>query len=140
MKNNSFKIYFSTGYGERAHTLTVSPAHYFGDHQASSLAQDVFLRDFATVLRVSYGLKLGDFNLNYNVWGRSDVQKMDTELHVENETVIPDSLKNNLWYNNYKTGINQDYIYNKGKWRLTLNLPLIYILNSVINEYFETCY
>jgi len=135
VKNNSYKIYFSTGYGEKAHTLTVAPADYFGDNEASSLTQDVFLRDFASILRVSYGLKLGNFNLDYSVWGRADVQKMDTELHVDDkngnrQAVIADSLKNDLWYNNYQTGIHQSYTYNKNKLRLLLNFPLTYEIKT----------
>jgi len=124
VKKSSYKVHFSTGYGERTHTLTIAPADYFGASQASYVTQDVFLRDIASVLRVSYGLKSGNFNLDYSVWGRADIQNMDTELYLENVTA--DSLKNNLWYNNYRAGINQDYTYQNAKFKLTLNLPLIY--------------
>ena len=134
LKNNSYKVYFSAGYGQRPHSLTVAPANYFGDHQASSLTQDMFLRDFASVLRVSYGLKKGHFNLDYSAWGGVDVQNMDTELYDENvsrPSLAADSLKNNLWYNSYRIGINQDYVYHEGQWRLTLNLPATYEIKTV---------
>jgi hypothetical protein len=131
VKKNSYRVYFSTAYGERAHTLSVAPADYFGDHKASSLSQDVFLRDFASILRVSNGLKLKNFNLNYSLWGRVDLKNMDTELHVDDQNgnrpaVTADSLKNNLWYNGYQTGINQSYTYSKNKVNMSLYLPLTY--------------
>ncbi|GHT20615.1 TonB-dependent receptor [Bacteroidia bacterium] len=133
IKDNSVKIYFSTGYWHRPHTLTVTPANYLGDGNFSALAQDVLSRDFASVLRLSYGLKLGYFNLDYDVWGRADLRNMNTELHGEdvngNLIVAHDSLKNNLWYNNYQAGITQSYSYNNGRFKARIGLPLTcYIL------------
>lgn len=131
LKNNSYKVYFSTGYGQRPHTLTVTPANYLESYHASSLSQDVLIRDFASVLRLSYGLKLGYFNLDYSAWGQADIRNMDTELHVANgnQPITPvDSLKNDLWYNDYQAGINQSYTYNNEKLKIGLYLPLIYKL------------
>jgi hypothetical protein len=135
IKDNSYKIYFSTGYGHRPHSLTVTPANYMGDGNFSALTQDVLSRDFASVLRLSYGLKLNNFNLNYDLWGRADIRNMDTELHGEDMNgylIAPDdSLKNNLWYNNYQTGINQSYSYNNGRFKSRLELPLTYYVLTI---------
>ena len=134
VKDNSYKVYFSSGWGQRTHSLTVAPADYIGDSLATSLTQDVFLREFVSVLRVSYGLKRRNFNLNYDVWGRADVQKMDTELRFESDNLpatTADSLKNDLWYNNYRTGINQNYVYKTDRLELMLNLPLTYDMKTV---------
>ncbi|GHV58375.1 hypothetical protein FACS1894182_10370 [Bacteroidia bacterium] len=135
IKNNSYKIYFSTGYGHRPHSLTVTPANYLGDGTFSDLTQDVLSRDFASVLRFSYGLKLNNFNLNYDVWGRTDIRNMNTELHGEDMNgdliVSDDSIKNNLGYNNYKAGINQSYSYNNGKFKSRIELPLTYYILTI---------
>jgi hypothetical protein len=133
IRNNSYKVYFSIGYGRRPHTLTVSPAGYFGNGNWASLSQNVLSENLASVLRFTYGLKLGDFNLDWNLWGRADVRNMETELQREdmNGTVnIPgDSLKNDLGYNTYQTGVNQSYIYDNGRFKATLQLPVTgYIL------------
>jgi hypothetical protein len=133
IQNNSYKIYFSTGYGHHSHALTVRPVDYWGDSQFSSLTQHVHSKDFASVLRLSYGLRLGSFNLNYDVWGRADIRDMETELQGEetgSRLVVPDdSVKNNLGYNTYQTGINQHYVYDNGKLKATFQLPLTcYIL------------
>src|SRR5699024_9634212 len=58
---NSYKLYFSVGYGQKPHALTVSPATYLGEGQLKSLVQDLTARDFGAVLRLSYGFRLKDF-------------------------------------------------------------------------------
>jgi preprotein translocase subunit SecF len=141
VKDHSYKVYFSTGYGQRVHALSVTPAGYFGDHRASSLTQDVSLRDFASVLRVSYGLRVGYFYLDYSLWGRVDIQKMDTELHVENDSRpadTVDSLRNNLQYDKYQTGFHQTYTYDNRKLRVILNLPLTYETKTADDRVPET--
>ena len=134
LKNNIYQLYFSTGYGERAHTLTVAPAvDYFTDSKASSLTQDIFLRDFSSELRTSYGWQSGNFSMNYDVFGSASVQLFDTELQLGSDyqtTSTVDSLKNNLLYNNYRTGIHQTYVYKSGKYRLTLILPFTYEIKT----------
>lgn len=134
LKKNSFKVYFSAGYAHRPHALTVRPADYFGDEGYDALKQKVLSRDFSSVLRLSYGLKLGKFNLDYNVWGRTDMKNMDTELLAEkNSVTIPpaDSLKNNLWYNTWQTGFHQSYSYKGDHFRVSLNLPATYYMLTV---------
>ncbi len=134
VKNNSYKIYFSTGYGYKPHTLTVSPADYFGNGDLSSISQNILSRDFATVLRLSYGLKIDYVNMDYGIWGRVDLRSLDSELQGKYNTgnlMIPeDSLKNDLGYNNYQTGFFQSYTYQKDRLKATLSLPLTcYILH-----------
>ena len=132
-RNNSYKVYFSIGYGHRPNTLTVSPVDYFGEKPLNSVSQNVLSDDLTSVLRFTYGLRLGNFNLNYDLLGRADIRKLKTELQMEDvngQTSIPDdSLKNDLRYNVYQTGIHQNYIYDNGRLKATLQLPLTaYIL------------
>lgn len=132
---NSYKLYFSVGYGQKPHALTVSPATYLGEGQLKSLVQDLTARDFGAVLRLSYGFRLKDFRLDYSLWGRADVRNLNTELSGEvtgNTTeVFDDTFKNNLWYNTYQVGLSQSYSYEKGNFKATLGLPIIcYILTD----------
>jgi hypothetical protein len=135
LRNNSYKIYFSTGYGYKPHSLTVSPVDYFGDNSLSSLTQNAISKDFASVFRISYGLKFGNFNLNYDLWGRADIRNLETELAGKNmngRTDAPnDSLKNDLGYNTYQTGINQSYAYNNGNLKASVQLPLTYFVLNI---------
>ena len=129
---NSYKLYFSVGYGQKPHTLTVSPATYLGEEQLKSLVQDLTVRDFGAVLRLSYGFRLKDFRLDYSFWGRADVRNLNTGLSGEatgNVTeVFDDTFKNNLWYNTYQAGLSQNYSYEKGNFKATLGLPFIYYI------------
>jgi hypothetical protein len=89
--------------------------------------------DLASVLRFSYGLKLGNFNLNYDLWGRADLRNLETDLQAtgfDGQINLPDdSLKNDLGYNVYQTGIHQHYIYDNGRFKATFQMPLTcYIL------------
>ena len=142
---NSYKLYFSVGYGQKPHALTVSPATYLGEGQLKSLVQDLTARDFGAVLRLSYGFRLKDFRLDYSLWGRADVRNLNTELSGEatgNTTeVFDDTFKNNLWYNTYQVGLSQSYSYERGNFKVTLGLPFIcYILtdNDKIPDIYST--
>lgn len=142
---NSYKLYFSVGYGQKPHALTVSPATYLGKGQLKSLVQDLTARDFGAVLRLSYGFRLKDFRLDYSFWGRADLRNLNTELSGEatgNITeVFDDTFKNNLWYNTYQVGLSQSYSYERGNFKATLGLPFIcYILtdNDKITDIYST--
>ncbi|MDR3246216.1 MAG: hypothetical protein LBT50_07265 [Prevotellaceae bacterium] len=134
VKKNSYNIYFSTGYAASPQTLTVTPALYniLGTGNLPSLAQNMLSKDFASILRLSYRLKLGNFNLDYRIWGRADVRNMTTDLAPDSSTQgIPDSLKNNIFYNNYTTGIHQSYTYKSGKFNSTVAIPVTYSLQTI---------
>ncbi|MDR0698759.1 MAG: carboxypeptidase-like regulatory domain-containing protein [Tannerella sp.] len=114
IKDNSYKIYFSTGYSARPHALTVSPTGYFGNDTLATLSQEILSKDFSSALRISYGIKLGYFNLDYALWGRVDICNMETDLQGERyngQIHSSDSLKNNLEYDTYQTGIHQNYVF-----------------------------
>jgi hypothetical protein len=145
IREHSYSLYFSTGYGSRPHTLTVSPTNYPGIGEASYMTQDALSQDFLSSLRLSYGLRLGSFKLNYHLWGNVSARNMDTELRGEasDGSLIPpvDSMKNDLWYNNYQAGINQDYAYEKGNFKSKIELPLTYYLLTIddrIPDQFKT--
>jgi hypothetical protein len=134
VKQNSYNIHFSAGYASTPHTLTVSPSLYnIGESNMSSITQNVHSKEFASVLRLSYGLKLGNFNLDYNVWGRAEITDMNTALSGENDgnaISFADSMKNDLLYGNYRAGINQSYSYKTGRFRSSISLPLTYSILS----------
>lgn len=135
IKEHTYKLYFSTGYGRRPHTLTVSPATYLGDSVTKSLTQNCLSQDLAAVLRLSYSINLKPFIADYHLWGRTDIKNIDTELHkIESNDIpqtIPDSLRNNLWYNTYQAGISQSYTYSKGTFKVVADLPLTCFVLSV---------
>ncbi|MDR2127375.1 MAG: hypothetical protein LBP63_11185 [Prevotellaceae bacterium] len=127
--DNFYSIYFSVGYGNRPHSLTVKPVNYFNHNDLSAAKQNATLRDFASAFRISYGMKIKKINADYAVWGRADIKNMDTELQyitTANIKETTDSLKNNIYYNTYQTGINQNYSYKTNIFRATLNIPLTY--------------
>ena len=133
VKDNTYKIYFSIGYGHKPHSLEVSPATYWGDKQAESLTQDLLDRNLASILRLSYNLTLKDFRLDYNLWGNVNIRNLDTELAGQGsdykERFSADSLRNNLWYNTYQTGFYQSYTYdNNHNFKVTLKIPLTYLV------------
>jgi hypothetical protein len=136
VKQNSYNVHFSTGYATSPHTLTVTPAFFnpLGEGNLSSITQYVLTKEFASVLRLSYGLKLGNFNLDYNVWGRAEIKNMNTNLSSpplwEGAEGVADSLKNDILYSNYKTGFNQSYSYKTTKFRSNLSLPLTYYMQT----------
>lgn len=134
IQNNTYKIYFSTGYGHKSHSLTVSPVSYFGNGRLESLTQHVLSKDLAAVLRLSYGLKLKNFMLDYDLWGRADIRNMKTELlggmYIDRSIAPDDSMKNDLGYNTFQAGINQSYTYDNGTFKASLQLPqTFYVLN-----------
>jgi len=135
IKDNSYNLYFSAGYGHKPHILKVNPVSYFGDDRLASLSQRVLSKDFATVLRTSYGLKINQFNLDYALWGRADIQNMETELLGKDSNgyiiVVDDSLENNLGYNIWQTGINQSYSFDNGTLKARIQLPVIYYLLTI---------
>ncbi|MDD4697513.1 MAG: carboxypeptidase-like regulatory domain-containing protein [Fermentimonas sp.] len=137
IKDNSYGVYFSVGYGHKPHVLTVSPVEYFGNEQLESLSQHVLSNDFSSMLRVSYSVRIKKMNLKYDLWGRTDIRDMKTELlkkEIDGHSVaIDDSLKNDLLHNTYQTGFNQSYSFDNGIIKAKIELPLTYY-NLVIND------
>lgn len=145
IRKHSYKLYFSVGYGQKPHTLTVSPASYLGEGQLQSLSQDLTARDLGTILRLSYSLRPKNFKLDYHVWARADLHHLDTRLDGQpaaTATQLFDaSFRNNLWYNTYQAGVSQSYTYEKGFWKATFDLPLVwYVLtdNDKIPDVYNT--
>lgn len=126
----SYKIIFSMAYNHSPHNLTVSPVNYFGNNNLTSLEQSVVSNNFSSSVRTSYGLKIGNLNLDYGFWGNVDLKSLDTKL-IGTDTLgrfisTTDSLRNNLWYNTYQVGVNQNYTYSSGsKFKATLTIPII---------------
>jgi hypothetical protein len=135
IKQNSYNVNFSARYASSPHTLTVTPAlsSIVGEGNLSSIIQDMRSNDFASILQLSYGTTLGDFTLDYSIGEKVDIHNLNTSLYggTQQERETPDSLKNNLFYNNYQTEFHQTYSYRRGKFKSTVDLPLTYYLLTV---------
>jgi len=126
----SYRIKFSMAYIHSPHSLTVAPANYFGNNNMASLEQSVVSNNFTSSVSTSYGLKIKNVNMDYGLWANVNVKGLDTQLTGMDtlDVFVPaaDSLKNNLWYNTYQVGLNQNYTYNKeGKFKVSLAIPVV---------------
>lgn len=143
IRKRSYKILFSMDYNHSPHNLTVSPANYFGDNNLISVEQSVITDNFTSSLRTSYGLKKGNLNIDYGLWCSVNLKGLDSKLtgtDTDGQHVSPsDSLRNNLWYNTYQVGVDQNYTYNKGgKFKATLAVPVINYTLTVNDRIPET--
>jgi hypothetical protein len=63
---------------------------------------------------------------------------METELlgeRSDGQRIVPDdSLKNDLGYNAYRSGITQNYVYDNGRLKATLQLPFTYYILAIDNR------
>ena len=123
-----FRVSFDVAYNNRPHELRVSPAYYFGNDSLQMLSQEVTQKHITVNLRASYGLTAGNFTLNYTPRLNMDLRKLSSALTQteRNGNLIPaaDSTRNDLWYNSYQVGIDQDYTYKKGNaLRMRLIIP-----------------
>lgn len=132
VKQNSYNVHCSIGYGHKPHNLIISPVTYWENEKFSSLSQEVLARNIASILRMSYSRNIKKFRLNYAIWGRADIRNMNTELSGQSKInsiyLSADSLRNNLWYNTYQGGLSQSYDYNSDNFKVTLKLPFTYHL------------
>lgn len=140
--NNIFRVRFSFNYNEQPHNLQISPVYYFGEDSLKSLNQELFLKTITTNIQGSYSMKLKNFQLNYSPWVSMELRKLKSELNGENlqsnAILLSDSLRNNLSFNNYRLGINQEYSYNKDNLiRLRLTIPTYFSLISTDNQLSE---
>ena len=133
INNHLFRIYFSIDYNDRPHRLRVTPAYYFSTDSLETLSQEVVQKNINATLRTSYGLKLGNFSLNYTPRVNVNLRRLNSELTGidRNANFIPtaDSLSNDLWFNTYQIGLDQEYTYKKGeRVRIRLLVPTFYYL------------
>lgn len=132
-----FRVRFDVVYNNRTHELRVSPAYYFGSDSLQTLSQEVTQKNITANLRSSYGLTAGNFTLNYTPRFSMDMRKLTSALTAtdRNETFIPaaDSARNDLWYNSYQVGIDQDYTYKKGN-TLRMRLMIPTYLSVITND------
>ena len=134
-KNNTYNLYFSAAYGRKPHDLTVSPVNYFGDGALSSLTQHVLSEDVSSIIRTTYMYRIKRFQLSYALWGRVDLKNMETELRGKDffdaAVSLGDSLKNNLGYNTWQAGLNQEYKYDYRSLTASIRLPLTFYRLSI---------
>ncbi|MDY3789534.1 hypothetical protein [Bacteroides fluxus] len=128
INNHVFRIRFNVDYNDCPHRLCITPAYYFSGDSLEVLSQEVVQRNMNATLHTSYGLNLGDFSLNYTPRFNMNLRKLTSELTGRdgNNMFLPaaDSMRNNLWYNNYQIGVDQDYTYKKyDRLRIKLTIP-----------------
>lgn len=132
-----FRVRFDVSYNNRPHELRVSPAYYFGSDSLQMLSQEITQKNITANLRTSYGLTVGNFTLNYTPHLSMDLRKMASALTATDRlgNFIPaaDSMRNNLWYNSYQVGIDQDYTYKKGN-ALRMRLIIPTYLSIITND------
>ena len=137
MGKHLFRVRFDVAYNNRPHELRVSPAYYFGSDSLQMLSQEVTQKNITANLRTSYGLTAGNFTLNYTPRLSMDLRKMASALTATDRlgNFIPaaDSMRNDLWYNSYQVGIDQDYTYKKGN-TLRMRLMIPTYLSVITND------
>ena len=132
-----FRSHFDVAYNNRPHELRVSPAYYFGSDSLQMLSQEVTQKYITANFRTSYGLTAGNFTLNYTPRLNMYLRKLSSALtQTERDgNIIPaaDSMRNDLWYNCYQVGIDQDYTYKKGN-ALRMRLIIPTCLSVITND------
>lgn len=132
-----FRVSFDVAYNNRPHKLRVSPAYYFGNDSLQMLSQEVTQKNITASLRTSYGLTAGNFTLNYTPRLNMDLRKLTSALTATDRlgSYIPtaDSMRNDLWYNCYQVGIDQDYTYKKSN-TLRMRLMIPTYLSIITND------
>jgi len=132
-----FRVSFDVAYNNRPHELRVSPAYYFGNDSLQMLSQEVTQKNITASLRTSYGLTAGNFTLNYTPRLNMDLRKLTSALTATDRlgSYIPtaDSMRNDLWYNCYQVGIDQDYTYKKSN-TLRMRLMIPTYLSIITND------
>lgn len=133
IRMHSYRLNARVDYNDRPHALWVSPAYYFGDDSLQVLSQEVIQKNMNASLHTSYGMSLGDFSLNYTPKFTANFSKLTSSLKA-NDRVLwgwagSDSLTNELWYNKYQVGVEQDYTYNRiNKVKIRLTIPTFLLL------------
>lgn len=134
----TYNLYWATAYINKPHRLAITPAYHFNSDSIYSTEQEVLSKRLATNLRTSYKIHYKNFDIDYTLWTRLDLQNLKSELQGISNTrkliVVSDTLKNDLSFNNYQFGLNQSYTYNGNKLKMSVGIPLYYfILNT--NDY-----
>ena len=139
------------GYSTLPHTLTVKPVLYNDLFDPSihseSMRQEATLNRFMSNNKASVGFDHGTWKQNYEVNFRADLQHLNSELFSKsatsenkslNNSIIPDSLKNDLQWNEFEWIFSPRYTYINNDWRISLSLPVNYTLlhidNKIVNE------
>lgn len=138
VKNNTYNLYFSAGYSRKHHDLTVSPVNYLGDENFSALTQHILSEDFSSVIRTTYLYRFRKLQLNYALWGRADLKNMDTQLSGKDQngiqSAMADSMKNDLRYDTWQVGFNQEYKYETSKFLATIRVPFTHYRLSIADR------
>jgi hypothetical protein len=136
---HSYNLNFEASFLSQPHSLKVSPALYnFLENNIQSLNQDAHTKSLNLKLNSSYGIRLGNFNMEYRLYGLMDINKLNTNLTGvaanNNNIFIADSMTNDFHYNNYQLGVNQTYSYKKDRVKTSLDLFTAYYLLDTDNR------
>ena len=129
VNNHLFRIHLDVAYKDCPHLLRITPAFYFSPDSLKMLSQQVEQKYINANLHTSYGVSLGRFTLNYTPKISIDLRKLTSGLTGNdwnnNFISAADSVRNDLWYNHYQIGIDQDYTYKQNnKLRVRLLVPV----------------
>ena len=127
---STYNAFLNASYNEEPHTLSVSPVDYWEGVTIDSLSQNLLMRRIKVDAVLSYGLKLKNFYLDYSLCGNADFQNMESDMDGNVPASGPDfsdkMWRNDLWYNDLRTGIMQSYSFKTDYIRISLSLPLMY--------------
>lgn len=132
---NTYNLYWAIAYIQKPSDLIVAPANYWGLASLDKLDQEMTSKIFATHIRTNYKRRINYLEISHALWGRIDLEHLNSQLIGQNEQGIPilagDSLKNDLQYNTYQVGFTQSYTYKRHKLNTVLEFPLyVYILHN----------
>jgi|GEM_PF-581286 len=142
-QKTALTFYSANSYTATSNTLQVEPMLYdFLFDPISSptqLTQNLLFNNFSSTNSVAFGFNHGRWKQNYSIGFNANLQKLTTELHLETASHTsfpsPDSLQNNLKWNRYEWLVRPSYSYMYNRLKVTIGLPIQYILLQT-SDYF----
>ncbi len=131
-KGLTWNIYSFNGYSNLGQTLVVAPVLYDGLFETtpdqSTMQQTYGLEHFSSIQKVSFGWGEGVWKQSYAVQARMDVQHLSSGLSTTSPENLPDTLKNELYRNQFTWTTSAQYSYNPmKKLRMNVHFPLDYL-------------
>ncbi|GHT60329.1 hypothetical protein AGMMS50239_09110 [Bacteroidia bacterium] len=135
MNGKQFRIYSFNGYVQTPQNLSIIPGMYeeimTEGKSYNTLMQSTESGSFTSISYVSLSFTKNRFIQNYSTGLEADIQNLNSSLQAfsdDNRFLpnIPDSLKNNLHWQKYKTLFTAFYRYQWKAYDLEIALPLSY--------------
>ncbi len=131
-RNLTFDLYSFNGYNRTSQTLGIQPVLYDDlfdpGHEWSMMKQKADQDHFSSVNRVSCQLQTGKWKQNYAFGFNADIRHLDSKLYPQTRDNIsitsPDSLRNDLQWNQYEYFFSPSYTYQFRKLQASVDLPV----------------